>query len=137
MLKVEEDKQVAAELYRADTTAFHSFVLIIPDPKFNINQATFDVISYNIDNYTNKNYRTEGMLVNNKYIMITVSGFANFSVAMDYFNKFSIEKNIRNSSGKNMMSFLINGDNLKILNADGNPERYEIFFRENYPGKKK
>ena len=60
-LKVEEDKEIAAELYIADTTATHVFALIITDPAFNINQATFDVISYNIDNYTNKNYRTEGI----------------------------------------------------------------------------
>ena len=61
-LKVEEEKEIAAELYKKDTTVTHVFALIIPDPAFNINQATFDVISYNIDNYTNKNYRTEGTL---------------------------------------------------------------------------
>ena len=59
-----------------------SFVLIITDPAFNINQATFDVISYNIDNYTNKNYRTEGLLVDNKYIMITVSGFSDYTQSL-------------------------------------------------------
>ena len=67
-LKVEEDKEIAAELYVADTTKIHVFALIITDPAFNINLATFDVISYNIDNYTNNNYRTEGTLVDNKYI---------------------------------------------------------------------
>ena len=77
-LKVEEEKVIAAELYLADTTAVHLFVIIISDPTFNVNQATFDVISYNIDNYTDKNYRTEGTLVDNKYIMITVSGFTDY-----------------------------------------------------------
>ena len=131
-LKVEAEKQIAVELYRKDTAQLHSFVLIITDPAFNINQATFDVISYNIDNYTNKNYRTEGVITLNKYIMITVSGFQNYTQAMDYYRKFSIEKNIRNPQGKTMMSFIINGDNLKILNQDGNPERYDIFFKASY-----
>lgn len=131
-LKVEEDKQMAAELYKADTASIHIFALIIMDPAFNINQATFDVISYNIDNYTNKNYRTEGALSNNKYIMITVSGFSNFSQALNYYNKFNVAKNIRNPSGKMMMSFIINDSNLKILNKDGNPGRYQIFFKEKY-----
>jgi hypothetical protein len=131
-LKIEEDKQIAAELYKADTTSIHVFALIIIDPAFNINQATFDVISYNIDNYTNKNYRTEGTLVNGKYIMITVSGFPDFSQTLTYYKKFNVEKNIRNPSGKTMMSFIINGDNLKILNKDGNPGRYQIFFKEKY-----
>jgi TolA-binding protein len=131
-LKVEEDKAIAAELYKKDTTANHVFVLIITDPAFNINQANFDVISYNIDNYTNKNYRTEGSLVTNKYIMISVSGFTTYTQALDYYRKFSPEKNIRNSSGKNMMTFIITLENLKILNKDINPARYQLFFRDNY-----
>ena len=98
-LKIEEDKVIAAELYIADTTALYSFNVIIMDPSFNINQASFDVISYNIDNYTNKNYRTDGILVDNKYIKITVSGFADNSQAWDYYNSFKAEKVIRNTSG--------------------------------------
>ena len=134
-LKVEEDKEIAAELYIADTTQTHSFVVIISNPAFNINQATFDVISYNIDNYTNKNYRTEGSLIDNKYLMISVSGFSDFHQALDYYNNFSTEKLIRNPSGSNMLKFIINSENLKVLNKDKNPERYQLFFLEKYPKK--
>ena len=97
-LKIEEEKEKAAELYIADKTVNHLFTLIITDPAFNINLATFDVISFNIDNFTNKNYKTEGTLVDNKYIMITVSGFTDYDQAWNYFNAFSTEKYIRNSS---------------------------------------
>ena len=131
-LKVEEEKVIAAELYIKDTTVTHIFALIITDPAFNINQATFDVISYNIDNYTNKNYRTEGAPINNKYIMINVSGFSNYSQVLDYYSKFDAEKNVRNPSGTKMMTFIISMENLKILNKDGNPDRYLLFFMENY-----
>ena len=136
-LKIEEDKEIAAELYIADTTAIYSFVVIIMDPSFNINQASFDVISYNIDNYTNKNYRTEGILVDNKYLKITVSGFADNAQAWEYYNSFRAELHIRNASGKEIMTFLINNDNLKKLDEDKNPQRYKLFFNENYlTGKK-
>ena len=136
-LKIEEDKVIAAELYIADTTALYSFNVILMDPSFNINQASFDVISYNIDNYTNKNYRTDGILVDNKYIKITVSGFANNSQAWDYYNSFKAEKAIRNTSGAQIMTFLINSYNTKNLDGDKNPERYYLFFKENYlTGKK-
>lgn len=131
-LKVEEDKQIAAELYLADTTATHVFALIIPDHSFNINLATFDVISYNIDSYTNNNYRTEGLLVDNKYIMITVSGFANYRQALDYYSAFRTDKLVRNPSGVNMYTFVISNNNLKVLNNDKNPERYRLFFNEKY-----
>jgi tetratricopeptide (TPR) repeat protein len=131
-LKVEEDKVIASELYVADTTSVHVFVLIISDPAFNINQATFDVISYNIDNFTNSNYRTEGTLVDNKYAMITVSGFSNYRKVLDYYNTFRIELNVRNPKAAKMMSFIISSENLKALNTDKNPERYQLFFLEKY-----
>jgi tetratricopeptide (TPR) repeat protein len=131
-LKVEEDKQIATELFLADTTEMHSFVLIISDPSFNINMATFDVISYNIDNYTNNNFRTEGLLVDNKYIMITVSGFSDYSRAFGYYKAFTSEKIIRNSAAAKMMTFVINSSNLKVLNSDKNPGRYLLFFNEKY-----
>jgi tetratricopeptide (TPR) repeat protein len=131
-LKVEEDRQIAQELYVADTTKTHMFALIIANPSFNINQATFDVISYNIDNFTNKNYRTEGTLVDNKFYLITVSGFPDYRTALDYYNGFLVEKYVRNPSASKMYSFLINSDNLLILKGDKNPERYNIFFIEKY-----
>jgi tetratricopeptide (TPR) repeat protein len=136
-LKVEEDKEIAAELYVADSTALHYFTLIITDPAFNINQATFDVISYNIDNYTNKNYRTEGSLIDNNYIMIIVSGFPDYSQALEYYNSFRTGDLVRNPSGTKMMKFLISTENLKVLNSDKNPERYYLIFIENYLNEKK
>jgi tetratricopeptide (TPR) repeat protein len=131
-LKVEEEKVIAAELFIADTTVIHVFALIIPDPAFNINLATFDVISYNIDNFTNKNYRTEGTLVDNKYIMIIVSGFQDYAQALGYYNLFKPESQIRNAKEAKIMSFIISNENLKVLNTDKNPGRYLLFFTEKY-----
>jgi tetratricopeptide (TPR) repeat protein len=136
-LKVEEDKQIAAELYVQDTISNQAFMLVINDPAFNINLASFDVISYNIDNYTNRNFRTEGLLVDNRYITITVSGFKDYSEAAAYYNSFKIEKQIRNSSKSNSYSFLIGKANLDALNKDKNPDRYLLFFREHYTGNNK
>jgi len=137
-LKIEEEKVIAAEIYTVDTLSLYSFIVIIDDPAFNINQASFDVISYNIDNHTNKNYRTEGILVDNKYIKITVSGFADNSQAWEYYISFRAEKLIRNTSGARVITFLINSNNLKTLDEDKNPDRYYLFFNENYlKGEKK
>jgi tetratricopeptide (TPR) repeat protein len=131
-LKIEEDKEIAKEIFTADTTSLYSFAVIIMDPVFNVNQASFDVISYNIDNYTNKNYRTEGMLINNSYVRIMVSGFANNTQAWEYYDAFKADKLIRNPAEARVMTFLINSNNLKALEVDKNPERYYLFFNENY-----
>ena len=131
-LKVEEDKKIAAEIYTADTTANHVFALIITDPAFNLNQASFDVISYNIDNYTNKNYKTVSSLVDNKFIQIIVSGFSDFTQVWNYYQVFKAEKVIRNPTGSRMITFVINDKNLKVLNNDKDPGRYQLFFKEKY-----
>jgi tetratricopeptide (TPR) repeat protein len=131
-LKVEEDKQIAAEIYSIDSTSIHIFTLVIMNPSFNLNQATFDVISYNIDNYTDKNYRTESALIDDKYIMINVSGFADTPTAMEYYRGFNLEKVVRNPSGSQMMTFVIGMKNLETLGKDKNPERYRLFFLEKY-----
>jgi tetratricopeptide (TPR) repeat protein len=131
-LKVEEDKVIAAEIYVADTASARTFVLIIPDPSFNLNQANFDVISYNIDYFTNKNYKTEGSLVDKKFLLITVNGFPNFSQALSYYKKFLTSSPVRNSTGAKFMSFVISSDNLARLRDDKDPGRYELFFRENF-----
>jgi tetratricopeptide (TPR) repeat protein len=136
-LKIEEDRKIAAEIYVADTASLYSFVVIIMDPGFNANQATFDVISYNIDNYTNKNYRTEGILVNKTYVRILVSGFTNNSQAWEYYDAFKSDQRIRNTSGARIMTFLINSNNLKALENDKNPDRYNLFFNQNYLTRRK
>ena len=131
-LKIEEDKKIATEIYTSDTTKNIAFALVITDPAFNINQATFDVISYNIDNYTNKNFKTEGTLIENKFILILVSGFSDFAKAMDYFNAFKTEKIVRNATSAKMMTFIISNDNLNALKSDKNPDRYLLFFKDNF-----
>jgi tetratricopeptide (TPR) repeat protein len=132
-LKVEEDKKIATEIYSvADTTVKHVFILIISDPSFNLNQASFDVISYNIDNYTNKNFKTEGTLVDNKFIQIIVSGFSDFSTTMNYFTSFKAEKSVRNPSGAKMITFIMSEGNLKVFKNDKNPDRYFLFFKDKY-----
>ncbi len=131
-IKIEEEKQVAATLFDSDTTARLSFCLVITDNKININQVSFDVISYNIDNYTNKNFRTEGNLTDDRYVIVYVSGFADNSEAWDYYRAFAPDRVLRDPSETGVMTFLISSANRAILENDKNPERYLLFFRDNY-----
>ena len=131
-LKVEEDTQKSEELYTKDLSVEHYFVLIIENSTFNINLANFDIISYNIDNYTNNNYRTSGELVDNRYIIFTVSGFTNYAEAFDYYSKFNIATIVRNPTRVKMYSFLINNENMDILSNDKHPDQYLLFFSNNY-----
>jgi tetratricopeptide (TPR) repeat protein len=131
-LQVEEDKQIAGEIYVEEKDSPHSFIIIIQNPAFNVNQATFDVISYNIDTYTNNNYRTQGTLVDDKFVLLTISGFANTGDAMKYYRAFNAEQIVRNPSNSRIMTFIIGKGNLEALLKDKKPERYRLFFNEKY-----
>jgi tetratricopeptide (TPR) repeat protein len=131
-LKIEEDKQVASEIYIPEMDPPPSFVIIIQNSVFNLNQATFDVISYNIDNYTNKNLRTQGSLVDNKFIMLIVTGFSKTEDAMDYYRAFNADNIIRNPTSSKISTFIIGKTNLDAFMKDKKPERYIIFFTEKY-----
>ncbi len=131
-IKAEEDIQIAAELYQFNPEAPHLFAIVIENPLFNINQAVFDVINYNIDNYTNQNYKAEGKLIDKNYILITVSTFANGPMALDYFNSFNMRTIIRNPSNSRMISFVISDSNLPALLSDKDYSRYKLFFEKNY-----
>lgn len=131
-LQIEEDIEIAQEIYNKNLTENHVVAVIINNPEFNLNQANFDVISHNIDNYTNKNYRTQGQLVDNKYIIITIAGFANYEEAFNYYDVFDVAKAIRNPSLDKIYSFVISDSNLSVLNGDKNPDRYLLYFQENF-----
>lgn len=132
-LKIEEERQIAKELYIDDRESPHLFGVVIMDPSFNLNQATFDIISYNIDNYTNRNFRSSGALIENKYIMLTVSGFRDLREALEYYRAFRPDREIRNPAGAKIITFIIGTRNLETLEKDKDPERYRLFFMENYP----
>lgn len=131
-LRVEEDRQIAAEIYIHEPDEQHQFVLLIENPAFNVNQATFDVINYNIDNYTNRNFRAEGALIDNKFILLTVSRFSSRDDAMDYYRNFDALAIIRNSNSATTKTFIITNRNLETLKSDKDPARYLLFFREKY-----
>lgn len=131
-LKIEEEKAIASEIYISGADEPHYYVLIIEDPKFNLNQATFDVINFNIDNYTNSNYRTQGTLVDEKFIMITVGTFTNGQNALEYYSKFTPATVVRNAGPDKIRSFVMTETNLQMFNKDKDPGRYQIFFDEVY-----
>jgi len=131
-LKEEEVIQIAKQLYDTLDTAPYRFILILKDPNLDMNRLAFDVINYNIDNYTNENYNTRGELVNNEYISITVGTFQDITTAMYYYNKFNPSEILRNTGESEILSFIISSSNYEELNADKDADKYYLFFRENY-----
>ncbi len=131
-LKIEEDLQKAVQLYDTLDTSPYRFIIILKDESLDMNRLTFDIINHNIDNYTDQNFNTRGELVNNKYILIAVGFFDDIETAMNYYNNFEPGQILNVTTDAEILTFIINSSNYDRLVTDGDPDRYYLFFRENY-----
>ena len=135
-LQIAEDTRIAEELYAADSLQPHFVLVVAENVQANMNQMVFDVINYNLDNFTDKNYRTEGKVVDTDYILITVGTFENAAEAGKWLSAFDPQANIRGAETADISLYIISRDNLEKLTNDKNISRYRIFYETAYRSKK-
>jgi tetratricopeptide (TPR) repeat protein len=135
-LQIAEDTRIAEELYEADSVQPHFVLVVAENIQANMNQMVFDVINYNLDNFTDKNYRTEGKVVDTDYILITVGTFKNAAEADKWLSAFDPLANIRGAENAAISLYIISRDNLEKLTNDKNITRYRIFYETAYRSKK-
>jgi hypothetical protein len=131
-LQIAEDTRIAEELYKADSVQSHFVLVVAENIQANMNQMVFDVINYNLDNFTDKNYRTEGKVVDTDYILITVGTFENAAEAGRWLSAFDPKANIRGAENAVISLYIISRDNLEKLTSDKNISRYRIFYETAY-----
>jgi hypothetical protein len=135
-LQIAEDTRIAEELYEADSTQPHFVLVVAENIQANMNQMVFDVINYNLDNFTDKNYRTEGKVVDNEYILISIGAFENAAEADKWLMAFDPLKNIRGAENAVISLYIISRDNLEKFTIDKNIARYRIFYETAYRSEK-
>lgn len=131
-IQVAEDTHIAEELYVQDTLQPHYVMIIAGNVQANLNQMVFDVINFNLDNFTDKNYRTEGKTVDTDYILITVGTFKDAAEAAAWLRAFNPSAYIREAGSADLSLFIISRDNLEKFNNDKNINRYRIFYETAY-----
>lgn len=130
-LQVAEDTRIAEEIYKTDSLGPHFIMIIADNLQANLNQMTFDVINFNIDNFSDKNYRTEGV-AEKEFIMITVGVFNNSSEAEIWMRSFNPSQVVREASRTSLSVYLISSMNLDRFRQDRNVARYRIFYENTY-----
>jgi hypothetical protein len=135
-IQIAEDTRIAEELYKPDTLQPHYVMIIAENTKANLNQMVFDVINYNLDNFTDKNYRTEGKAIDAGYILITVGTFKSAAEASAWLRAFDPSANIREAGSAVLSLLIISQDNLEKFINDKNIARYRIFYENAYRGVK-
>ncbi len=131
-IQVAEDTHIAEELYEQDTLQPHYVMIIAGNVQANMNQMVFDVINFNLDNFTDKNYRTEGKTVDTDYILITVGTFKDAAEAATWLRAFNPSAYIREAGSADLSLFIISRDNLEKFTNDKNINRYRIFYETAY-----
>ena len=131
-IQVAEDTHIAEELYEQDTLQPHYVMIIAGNVQANMNQMVFDVINFNLDNFTDKNYRTEGKTVDTDYILITVGTFKDAAEAAAWLRAFNPSAYIREAGSADLSLFIISRDNLEKFTNDKNINRYRIFYETAY-----
>lgn len=127
-LQIAEDTHKAEELYKSDTLQPHYVIIVAENPAANMNQMVFDVINYNLDNYADRSYRTEGSVIDKGFILITVGTFKNAAEATTWLKAFNPAATIRESGNASLSLYTISRDNLEKLKADKSISRYRIFY---------
>lgn len=127
-LQIAEDTHMAEELYKVDTQQPHYVIIVTENTAANMNQMVFDIINYNLDNYADSSYRTEGSVIDKAFMLITVGTFRNAAEASSWLRAFNPSANIRAADNTALSLFIISSDNLEKLRQDKNIARYRIFF---------
>lgn len=131
-IRIADDTRIAEEIYLADTAQVHYVMILASNTGADMNRIVFDVINYNLDNFTDNNYRTEGTAVDTGYLLITTGPFDNAAEAAAWLNRFSPEQTIRQASEAGLTLWLISADNLQKFKEDKNIDRYAIFHSKEY-----
>ena len=73
------------------------------------------------------------MVLNNKYYLVTVGNFSNFSKAMDYFNLITPDEYVYSDLKQGSFdNFIISTENYGTFFKEKDVEGYRKFFIQNY-----
>ena len=133
VLKQEEEKQIAKEIFFINEDQEHLFVLALESTDTDINQIIFDIINFNLDNFMNTTFKTEGELLDDGLQIISVRSFENKATASEYFRLINSNTDVfKTIEGMEYGLFIISLDNFEIFKQNKSASTYLKFFEENY-----
>ncbi len=131
-MKQAEQVERAKSLYTYTTEGTYYFGWLL-DSKEDVNQATFDLLNFNLDRYANA--RLEAPIrnnIDNTHIILVVKSFATLADAQNYYQTFvkttDTHKNVRYAH----TPFIISEANYQVLTTDKKVDDYIEFFNAEY-----
>ena len=129
--KNKEQPRTATASNYSTSDGIHSLV-VITDPKVNVNKLNFNINSFNTDNFLEEDYETQITdFTDNK--MIVMGKIKDKKAAMEYYNKILDDKNVfKDLSINDYVCFVILDSNLALMKANKSFLDYMEFFNREY-----
>ena len=127
----EEIAKKREKLYN-NSSGEHLLAIVFNPTEVKLEQFRFDVLSFNIDFYENKDLDINISDFNKKQKSLAVTSFNNLTEAREYYHKLLNNKDEYLKSVNDYNLVLISPENYKTLKEDKNIDRYLEFFNKNY-----
>ncbi|UCG28687.1 MAG: tetratricopeptide repeat protein [Bacteroidales bacterium] len=132
-LKEEEEEIQAQEIYTYNDSAVHLFMLVVNRLEIDVNQLIFNIINFNLDNYPQIEYDTQGEMLNDSLQVITVRDFASSTDASEYTRRLIATGNIQDElQNTRFYHFIISEENFATFINDKSVTKYDKFFKNQY-----
>ncbi len=123
----------ALDLYKYRTGTAHYVAVLVPLEGGKVNQIQSGIANFNSTFFKSSGLSVKTRVLGKEYQMIFVRDFDNEEAAMNYYNAFRVNKNILGDlNNLNYPTFAISKSNYSALTKDRDPDKYMIFFEENY-----
>ena len=132
-LKEEEEEIQAREIYTYNDSASHIFMLVVNRLKVDVNQLIFNIINFNLDNYSQTDFNTQGEMLDDSLHVITVREFTSSSGASEYTRQLIVTENIQDElTDTRYYYFIISDENFGTFMNDKSVTKYDKFFKNQY-----
>ncbi len=127
-----EDKKIAEIIYNSsDSSSF--LVALVVDRKEDINQIVFDLINFNLDNFSNDHLELNNENFGKTYKLLIIKSFADKDKAMKYFTSLAAKpETLKNIKSDTKLQFVISLVNLEMLRKQDNADTYMQFFKKHF-----
>ena len=130
-MKLADQVERAKALYtHTETGAFYFGWMV--DSKENIGLLSYDVQRFNIDRFTNVEFKFETNRIDDRHVLLMVKGLSDYPRARAYYSTFVMDLEAMKNAKYANATFLISESNYAILDEDKKIEDYIEFFKKEY-----
>jgi tetratricopeptide (TPR) repeat protein len=126
--KKAEDTKIAEVIYTINNASEYYFAVVVNKTE-DINQISFDIINFNLDNFSNEKYDVNRDDLGKDYKIITVHGFKSIEAVKKYYSAFFANVDVIKNVKGNKSVFYISPENFMVLQKQKDADSYTQYFK--------